>query len=96
VYARQTTFQAEIQQRPPFGARVTVNAIITGVFDLTGVDLYIPVGGRRRGVTKRLMPDTLRRVPNSPVPLYTAMIYDERFASLDPVELPGYAVFVVG
>lgn len=82
--------------RPPFGSRVTVNAVMTGVFDLTGVDLYIPVGGRRRGVTKRIVCGTLRAMPETSFPRYTAMVYDEEQATLNPVELPGYAPLVVG
>lgn len=96
MYALGPSIHQVTTPRPPFGSRVTVNAVMTGVFDLTGVDLYIPVGGRRRGVTKRVMSETLRRVPNQATPIYTAMVYDEAAGSLDPIDLPGYAALVVG
>ena len=95
MYARQPIIDEAPKQRPPFGSRVTVNAVATCVFDLTGGELYIPVGGRRRGVTKRVMPGSIRCVSNHPA-RYTAMVYDEASRSLNPVELPGYAPLVVG
>jgi len=77
-------------QRPPLGGRVTVVAALDGVFDLSGLDLYLPSGSRYRQPTRRVMTGTLRRKPG-PFPRYTAMVFDETRHTLEPVEMPGYA-----
>ena len=80
--------------RPPFGERITVIAAYDGLFDLTGVSLYLPTNGRHRAPTQRLLIATLRRLPGA-IPQFSAMVYHEDTRTLSPVQMPAFAPLLV-
>lgn len=97
VSQQQFVDERETPQVIPAGFRVSICAVADGVFDLTGLDLYIPVHGRRREATLRVIVESITPLPitASGVPQYRALVYDEVRDTLTPYIFPAYQALAV-